>query len=285
MQIYRTAEELLAGVAGRTVLVPTMGALHAGHEALIRHGTRHAAEHGHGGGCVVSVFVNPTQFNVRSDFERYPRPLERDAELAAAAGAVAVFAPAVEDMYPQGEDVPVEPIPDVAVGRGLEDEHRPGHFEGVVQVVRRLFAVARPAAAVFGEKDWQQLQVVRAMSAGEGLGVQIVASPTIRAEDGLALSSRNVFLSKQSRGQAIAIRRALVKAGEVEDPEQAEGVMRQVLNAAGITSIDYATVRDAETLRKPVPGRPARALITARLGEGDQEVRLLDNAAWPASIG
>lgn len=279
MQIARTVSALPPG--GR-VLVPTMGALHAGHAALVREGTRIARERGLAGGCVASVFVNPTQFDESSDFSRYPRTLEADALLCAAAGASAVWAPEVQEMYPPGVDVPVGDLPAVATEPGLEDGHRPGHFAGVVQVVRRLFALTRPAAAVFGEKDWQQLAVVRAMVAGEGLGVEIIGWPTQRDADGMAMSSRNRFLSAEDRARGLSLRRALEAARGEADPVAAEGAMRRVLGEHGVHRADYAVVRDAATLRALSPGERVeagrgRALIAARVGS----VRLLDNAAWP----
>lgn len=260
------------------VLVPTMGALHEGHLSLIRRGAQISRERGLAG-VAVSVFVNPTQFNDPADYERYPRTLESDAAKAASAGAAVVWAPAVGEVYPEGLEVAVGALPAVATEPGLEDRHRPGHFAGVVQVVRRLFELARPAAAVFGEKDWQQLQVIRAMVAGEGLGVKIAAGETVREADGLAMSSRNVFLSAEERAAAGAVPRALAAARGETDPVRAEGAMLRVLTGAGL-SVDYAVVRDAATLMAlPVgwSGGAARAILTVRAGA----TRLLDNAPWP----
>ncbi len=260
------------------VLVPTMGALHEGHLSLIRRGAAIAQARGLAG-VAVSVFVNPTQFNDPADYERYPRTLESDAAKAASAGASVVWAPAPGEVYPEGREIPVGVLPAVATEPGLEDAHRPGHFAGVVQVVRRLFELARPAAAVFGEKDWQQLQVIRAMVVGEGLGVEIVAGETVREADGLALASRNVFLSAAERAAAAAVPRALEAARGEADPAAAEGAMRRVLEGAGL-SVDYAVVRDARTLMplgEAWRGVDARAILTARAGK----TRLLDNAPWP----
>lgn len=285
MRIARTIEDLADMQAG--ALVPTMGALHAGHLDLVRIARGIA---GTGAGrrpVIVSVFVNPTQFDDRADFARYPRDLARDAALAAQAGADAVFAPAVDVVYPPGADVPIGPIPDCAAGRGLEDEHRPGHFEGVCQVVRRLFVLTRCVSAVFGEKDWQQLQAVRAMSANERLGVSIIPGPTVREPDGLALSSRNVHLTPEERERARSLSRALRLAGAAETVADAERVLIETMREAGV-GVNYATVRDAETLERlpasATPGdldRPARALVAGRLGV----VRLLDNMPWPISAG
>lgn len=289
----------LSGFRG-CVLVPTMGALHEGHASLVRQ-ARTVAERwaAHGGAegftarppVVVSIFVNPTQFTVKSDFDRYPRSLDADAALCEAAGADAVFAPDESVVYPPGEEVlcPIEPDP--AIGKGLEDAHRPGHFRGVCQVVRRLFEVCGPVAAIFGEKDWQQLQVVRAMTAADHSArireVAILPGPTVREPDGLAMSSRNRFLSPGSRRQASALSRALCEAAGAVTVGEAEEAMRRALSEVG-ARVDYATVRLAESLERldPTTHRSslpaaARALVGARFGEGDSEVRLLDNAPWP----
>lgn len=260
---------------GGGVLVPTMGALHAGHAALVRAGAEHAARRSLGAGCLVSIFVNPTQFNDPSDFTRYPKTLDADLTLCREAGAAAVYAPGVEDVYPPEEPPPVPTLPAVATEPGLEDRFRPGHFAGVCQVVLRLFRLTRPAAAVFGEKDWQQLQVVRAMARAEGLPIEIVPHATVRDPDGLAMSSRNRFLSGAERATGLAISRALRAASGAGTPAEAEAVLRRVLVEAGITDPDYAVVRHAETLM-PSDRGPWRALVTARVGS----VRLLDNSAW-----
>ncbi|TVQ64098.1 MAG: pantoate--beta-alanine ligase [Phycisphaerales bacterium] len=263
------------------VLTPTMGGLHAGHAALVRHARALADERGTS--VVVSLFVNPTQFDNPADFARYPRTLDADSALCAAAGADAVFAPPVAVVYPAAAPVPAPPPPAQALGRGLEDAFRPGHFEGVCQVVRRIFDLVSPAAAVFGEKDWQQLQVVRAMTARDLPGIEIIGSPTVREPDGLAMSSRNRFLTPDERARAAGVARALCDACGAPSVHEAERAMRRTLGAAGMT-IDYAVVRDAATL-EPVdpttaPGGAGqmRALVAAHLGS----VRLLDNAPWPA---
>lgn len=308
MRIVRTKQELsdlsppgAPGAPGTTgapdragcVLVPTMGGLHEGHAALVRTAAGVADEQdGQRPLVVVSVFVNPTQFNVPSDYERYPRTLDADAALCERAGADAVFAPDVETVYPPGEVSPAPALPDQAVGRGLEDAHRPGHFAGVCQVVRRLFELCAPSAAVFGEKDWQQLQVVRAMVRGDlspsVRRIRIVPCPTVREHDGLAMSSRNRFLSDADRARAVALSQALCDASTCATVRMAEEVMRERLLHAG-ARIDYAEVVDAESLLA-LPGdlhadslaRPARAILAARFGDDDREVRLLDNAPWPA---
>lgn len=276
MEVIRDVAELAKWTASRrapTVLVPTMGALHAGHAALVARGAEESRAGGWGG-CVVSVFVNPTQFNDPGDLARYPRTLEADAAICAGAGADAVFAPSEEAMYPRGETVAVPALPKVATEPGLEDAFRPGHFAGVCQVVARLFAVTGSRAAVFGEKDWQQLQVVRAMESARGpAGVRIVAHATVRDADGLAMSSRNRFLSPEARRMALAIPRALARARGGSAVEEAERAMAEEL--AGLR-VEYAVVRDAETLGPMVSGRPGRALVAAWSGG----TRLIDNGPW-----
>lgn len=263
----------LAGLRG-CVLVPTMGALHAGHTALIRR----AVEAARGARpVVVWIFVNPTQFNEQADFQRYPRTLSPDVGLCEAAGADAVFAPSVDEVYPPG-GAAITPAPPAQAEMGLEDRFRPGHFAGVCQVVRRMFDMTRPTAAVFGEKDWQQLQVVRAMTARDKLGVEIVAHPTVREPDGLAMSSRNRFLDRDQRSRAGAAARALCEGAGASTAGDAEGVMRGILEGSGL-AVEYAEVREPESLARVEPGwrGPGRALIAARLGS----VRLIDNAPWP----
>ncbi len=259
----------------QTVLIPTMGALHEGHLALVSLAADHAVAHGLSGGAVVSIFVNPTQFDEPSDFERYARTLDADLAACEAAGASGVYAPSVETVYPTDNPVPVPPLPDQAVSKGLEDAHRPGHFEGVCQVVRRFFDLVRPAAAVFGEKDWQQFQVVRAMSERDSLGVEVLPGPTAREPDGLAMSSRNRFLPEDQRDKALALTRSLDAARAQQDPAAAEAAMRGVYTDHGLTP-DYAAVRDAQTLGPIQPGRPGRAITACRVGT----VRLLDNMPW-----
>jgi pantoate--beta-alanine ligase len=274
--VYDTAG--LAPFAG-CVFVPTMGALHEGHFTLVREAAKLASTLPARTPVVVSVFVNPTQFNDPGDLDRYPRTLEADARGCAAAGADAVFAPPVDVIYPPGEPAPAPSLPDVATRPGLEDARRPGHFAGVCQVVSRLFALVRPSAALFGEKDWQQLQVITAMVREGALPVRIIPVPTVREPDGLAMSSRNVFLTPAERPRAAALWKALRAAGAQPTPAAAETAMAATLTAAGL-EIEYAVVRDAATLL-PVtsasPAAPARALIAVRLGA----VRLIDNAPWP----
>jgi pantoate--beta-alanine ligase len=262
-----------------SVLVPTMGALHAGHRALLERARDIAVERG--AIVVASIFVNPTQFGPGEDYQRYPRQLEADTALARQAGVDVVFAPQAEAMYPPGSTIPVPPLPAVARLPRLEDAMRPSHFAGVCQVVARLFDVIQPSAAVFGEKDYQQLMVIRAMVAQEGRWgrLQIIAHPTVREPDGLALSSRNAYLKPEQRAQALGLSRALRDAAALhragDSAASIEAAMRRELVASGL-AIDYAVVRDAETLLPPGPnsaGAALRALIAARAGS----VRLIDN--------
>jgi pantoate--beta-alanine ligase len=260
-------------------LVPTMGALHEGHASLIR---RAAAS---GLPAVATIFVNPTQFGPREDFSKYPRTLEADLRIAQAAGAVAVFVPSAEAIYPDGLEsarraADAWPLPPAATRPRLEDAMRPGHFGGVCQVVARLFDLCRPAEAHFGEKDFQQLRVIMEMvdrSEGRWDGLRVVPGPTVRERDGLAMSSRNRYLSSERRDTALGVYRALQMAMSAQRPATAESLMRETLEQHGF-EIDYAVVRDARTLM-PVSGleTPCRALIAARL----PEVRLIDNMAMP----
>jgi pantoate--beta-alanine ligase len=233
-----------ARAAGRTVgLVPTMGALHEGHVSLIR---RAAAE------CdvtAVTVFVNPLQFGPSEDFATYPRDLSADVDVAAAAGAGLLFAPSVEDMYPERPTVTVS----VAGEDVLEGAARPGHFDGVATVVAKLFNLAGPCRAYFGEKDWQQLRVVRRLVADLSFPVEVVACPIVREADGLALSSRNVRLSPAEREAATVLYRALTS-----HPDRR---MVDVVAEEPLASLDYAEVL------------PDRLVIAARVGS----VRLIDN--------
>ena len=272
MLVARSPEALAPHHRG--VFVPTMGALHEGHAALIRY-AKSIAE---GSPVVVSIFVNPTQFNDPRDFARYPRTLDADLAVCDASGAGIVFVPSVETMYPSGTDASGDPrpLPAPATEPGLEDAHRPGHFAGVCRVCRRLFELVRPAKAVFGEKDWQQLAVIRAMVAGERLPLEIVGRPTIREPDGLAMSSRNALLTLPARRHAVGVSRAMIEAGRCADPPEAEGAGRRVLLANRLRP-EYVAVRDAATLGPIRADSPARVLVAAKCGD----VRLIDNAPWP----
>ena len=275
MQEVTTIRALRAALAGapRPVgLVPTMGALHAGHLSLAERARAECAT------VVMSIFVNPTQFGPHEDYARYPRPIEHDRELARAAGVDVLFVPPVEEMYPPGAASWVEVT---GLSARWEGEHRPGHFRGVATIVLKLFLAALPDRAYFGEKDYQQLRVVERLAADFLPGLVIVPCPTVREPDGLALSSRNVYLTPEQREQATALYRALrhaqelLAAGERSAPAL-EGAMRRVLLAVPGLRLDYAAVVDAATLEPlRVVDRPARALVAARLGD----VRLIDNLA------
>jgi pantoate--beta-alanine ligase len=264
---------------GGCALVPTMGALHDGHASLIRRAA------GRGMPVVATVFVNPTQFAPHEDFARYPRTLEADVEIAGRAGADAVYAPPPEDVYPRGLDAAraeaaAWPLPEVARTPGLEDACRPGHFGGVCQVVARLFDLARPRLAIFGEKDWQQWRVLDSMVARDAArwpGLRLESAPTVREHDGLAMSSRNRYLQPGQRDRALGLVRAMQVAAGAQHPATSERLMHETLEGHGL-AVDYAVVRGASDLM-PVTGyeRPARALVAARL-EG---VRLIDTMAMP----
>ena len=263
----------------RCVLVPTMGALHGGHGSLIQAAVRRARIEGVP--SAVSIFVNPKQFNDPQDFDRYPDRLDDDLEMCRSFGVDLVLNPPVEEVYPRGFDASEGvPIPQVASEPGLEDRFRPGHFAGVCQVVSRLFDLCGASAAVFGEKDWQQLQCVRTMVAMQGRSIEIIPAETVREPSGLAMSSRNLNLSESARGLSVAISRALAAASSMQTPASAEAIMGEMLRGAGIEA-EYAVIRPASTLM-PIedPDRvvhePCRALIAAKVGG----VRLIDNAPW-----
>lgn len=261
--------------AGQRVgFVPTMGALHEGHLALVRRAGDLADR------VVVSVFVNPTQFGPDEDFERYPRQPERDAEILAAAGCDLLFLPSVETIYPPGNATFVDLDRDEASpSRGLEGAFRPGHFRGVATVVAALFNLVEPDLAVFGEKDAQQLAVVRRMVRDLHFGLDIVAHPTVREQDGLAMSSRNAYLSTEERRAAPGIYRALRSARKlIEAGERDAGTVRQTLRSTlegePLFTVEYAEVVDAETFR-PVDRitTPVVLPVAVKLGQ----TRLIDN--------
>ena len=266
---------LVAGwrLAGETVaLVPTMGALHAGHTSLVERAKGEADR------VIVTIFVNPTQFNDPADLARYPRNEEADVARLGPYAVDVVLAPPVEEVYPAGHATTVSIR---GVGALLEGASRPGHFDGVATVVAKLFGMTEADVACFGEKDWQQLQVVRRVAADLDIPVRIVGCPTVREPDGLALSSRNLRLSPEARRQATALPRALEDAAVAvaggAAPDAACASARAALLAAGFESVDYVTLRDAESLGEPVAGRPARLLAAATVGG----IRLIDNLPCP----
>lgn len=258
-------------------LVPTMGALHEGHASLMRAARERVA----GGPVVVSIFVNPLQFGPGEDLDRYPRSLEADLAVCEAEGVDIVFAPSVDEVYPGGDpQVTVEPGP---LGTVLEGRTRPGHFRGMLTVVAKLFGLVRPDLAVFGEKDYQQLVLVRRMAADLCMATEVVGAPTKREPDGLALSSRNRYLDGDQRPAAVALSRALYAARE----EAAYGVCaaldaaRAELRSAHGVDLDYLVITDLDLHELPADapaGTPARILIAARLGStSGQTTRLIDN--------
>ena len=275
MQIIRDPDALNEAVAalrdggGRVAFVPTMGALHAGHLALIAE-ARARADH-----VVASIFVNPTQFAPDEDLATYPRREASDAAMLEKEGVAILWAPDVATMYPDG---PAATIHVAGPSEGLDGAARPGHFDGVATVVARLFDQVRPDIALFGEKDYQQLAVIRQMVRDLGLPVEIVGVPTQRDADGLALSSRNVYLSDEERTAARTLPRALGEAAQaIADGAPVADALdraRSRLAAAGFDPVDYVELRDAETLA-PLAAldRPARMLAAAKLGR----TRLIDN--------
>lgn len=273
MQTVRSLEALREAVSAfrrageRVALVPTMGALHSGHMALVD-AARRAADR-----VVVSIFVNPTQFGPNEDFARYPRKEAQDSRMLAGAGVDLLWMPPVEVMYPAGfaTTVTVGGVSEV-----LDGISRPTHFAGVATVVLKLFNQVAPDVALFGEKDWQQLAVIRRLATDLNLAVEIQGVPTQREDDGLALSSRNAYLMPDERARAVALPRALGVAERTiargGDADAALAQARDSLAAAGF-EVDYVALADAETLGAPEPGRPLRLLAAARMGT----TRLIDN--------
>lgn len=268
MKVARTAGELVHPPGARVGFVPTMGAFHEGHLELMR---RAKAECGY---CVVSLFVNPTQFGKGEDFERYPRDEAGDFELAESAGVDAMFAPSVEAMVGRGETI----VRVEGVTSRWEGERRPGHFDGVATIVCKLFHLVRPHSAFFGTKDYQQCVVVRRMVEDLGIGVDLRWVDTVRESDGLALSSRNRYLSSEERSIAPRMYAALVEAkGEFEaaaDVEVDEVLERgrNALESAGF-QVEYFALADAETLEPLTGPGEGRLLVAAKLGS----TRLIDN--------
>ncbi len=254
----------------RVALVPTMGNLHAGHQSLL------AAAHARAQHVVASVFVNPLQFGPTEDFSRYPRTPQRDEQLLAEAGCDLLFAPSVAEIYPEGDQ------PTRVQVRGLSEtlcgQFRPGHFDGVATVVAKLLVIAAPDVAVFGEKDYQQLLIIRRMVADLALPVEIVGAPVVRAPDGLALSSRNQYLSAAERARAPAVYRALRAAAAAIQEGATDYAALELAGAAALTQaglrVDYFAVRDAADLAAPRERSAQLAVLTAAwLGRA----RLIDN--------
>lgn len=276
---FRAACDEARAAGHRVGFVPTMGALHAGHLELVRVARRYAER------VAVSIFVNPTQFGPSEDFNKYPRNLDRDVELLRSVGADLVLSPSADEMYPTGEKTRVRVS---GLSEHLCGPFRPGHFEGVATVVSKLFAIAGPCTAVFGRKDYQQLKIIERLARDLLLPVQVIGQPTVRDADGLALSSRNAYLSSEERSRALAIPRALRKAGAAfqagERSAQALiGPVRAALTEAGLRP-DYAEIADADEL-VPLVGDARvgeRALIAIAAFCGT--TRLIDNLVMGEDI-
>jgi len=278
MQVHKDIELCRMAVrsdrqAGDTVgLVPTMGALHEGHLSLIRAAQARCRR------VAVTIFVNPTQFAPHEDFSAYPRPLEKDLELCRNAGVDLVFTPSVETMYPNDARTTIHVA---GLSKGLCGPFRPGHFDGVATVVTKLFNILPADAAFFGEKDYQQLQVIRRMARDLNLPIEIVGCPTLREADGLAMSSRNVYLTPAQRTQAVSLSRALfAAAAEVRAGQRDAGAIthhaRASILAAGPATMEYVDVVDAESLVVlTTVDRLARMCLAVRIGS----CRLIDNVA------
>jgi pantoate--beta-alanine ligase len=272
MEVFRTIAEVRFARAklGKVALVATMGALHAGHVSLMQLGKQHAPH------VVVSLFVNPTQFGPREDYSKYPRPMEEDLRKCEEAGVELVYNPSVEEMYRPGRaDIAID-LP--ALTGVLEGAKRPGHFKGVCQVVAKLFNILTPDVACFGQKDYQQLRIIAAMVEALDWPIQVVPCPTVREPDGLAMSSRNMYLSAEERGRALAISRALrlakeqVKAGFRQTNRLLTTMQKTLLEQHLL--VDYVAAVDPLTLKNiaEVTG-PTLLAIAARVGSA----RLIDN--------
>ncbi len=279
--LAHTREELRDALTGpgrheasepsRVALVPTMGALHAGHAALM---ARARAEVGDRAPVVASIFVNPMQFAPGEDLDRYPRTFDADLEMCADQGVDVVFAPSVEEVYPGGDpQVTVDPGP---LGSVLEGGSRPTHFHGVLTVVAKLFGLVRPDVAVFGEKDYQQLVLIRRMVADLCMGVEVVGAGIVREDDGLALSSRNRYLDEDQRWRAVALSRTLYaaqRAAKYGARPAIDAARHELRHARGV-DLEYLELTDPDLGPAPESG-PARLLIAARVGT----TRLIDNIA------
>ena len=276
MQIVRGVEELRAAVKNsrsggeKLALVPTMGALHAGHMALVAEGKKRA------GRVAASIFVNPAQFAAHEDLDRYPRQEQADAAMLAANGCDLLWLPSVADIYPDGFATKV-------IVAGISDRWegaaRPGHFDGVATVVAKLLLAVQPDMALFGEKDFQQLAVIRRMVADLNILVEIVGVPTVRDPDGLALSSRNAYLSVEDRRRALALPRALQAAAfSIRNGDDAGKALRAAIDAltdAGFSKVDYVALVDADTLEPVQRADHTRLIAAATIGG----TRLIDNLA------
>jgi pantoate--beta-alanine ligase len=273
MRIVSTVADLNAerrSRKNRRVLVPTMGALHAGHVSLIRIARKHA---GADGEMAVSIFVNPLQFEPGSDFSRYPRPEAADEEICRAEGVDLVFRPAPNELYADDRSTWVE---EISLSERLCGASRPGHFRGVCTVVTKLFHLLAPEAAVFGEKDFQQLAIIRRMVRDLNFPIEIIAGPTVRESDGLAMSSRNQYLTAAERAEAPIIRAALTAAADAPETSAAKVLekVRAKIESAPLARIDYAEIVGAEDLQPRATVEP-RSLLAVAVFFG--KTRLIDN--------
>ncbi len=271
MQVLRTISELRLRLQDEAsiALVPTMGNLHAGHISLVE------LARVRGGCSVATIFVNRLQFDPGGDFERYPRTLERDLEMLERAGTDVVFVPDEAQMYPQPQEILVAP-PKIAAA--LEGEHRPGHFQGVATVVTKLFNAVRPHVAVFGKKDYQQLRVILALERQLNFGIRIIAAETVREPDGLAMSSRNAYLSATERADAPRLNRNLQRVRDAIVKGARDFTALETEAAADLAQagwrVDYVAVRDRETLGAPTAG-PGELVVLGAAWLG--KTRLIDN--------
>lgn len=271
MKVLRTALDVRAwrAGAGRVGLVPTMGALHAGHMSLVERAVRETDA------AIASIFVNPTQFGPSDDYAAYPRHEAEDTRLLENHGCAVAFVPPVAEIYPPGDATRVTPGP---IAAPLEGAARPGHFVGVATVVARLLAIVHPDTAFFGQKDFQQLRVLQTMARDLRLGTDIVGCPTVREPDGLAISSRNAYLTPEQRRDAVALSRGLFRARElweqgVREPERLRNAVRRDIDRPGV-SLEYVSAADPITLAELVaPAERAVISLAARVGSA----RLIDN--------
>jgi pantoate--beta-alanine ligase len=283
MKLLRTKAELSAWLTERNgisrVLVPTMGALHRGHTSLFDQARDEA---GKDGDVIATIFVNPVQFGPNEDFDAYPRPLEADLEKCADHGVDAVFAPDVSEVYAADRSIIVG---ENRLSTTLCGASRPGHFDGVCTVVAKLFNLTRPDAAIFGEKDFQQLAVIRRLVRDLDFPVRIVAGPTVREADGLALSSRNIYLSAEQRAEAPTLARSLrevaaaIASGEIGDPSEARQEFLDRFATASLARLDYFEIVDSSTLAplESFDGHDPRLIAAAFFGK----TRLIDNVGLP----
>ena len=273
MRVLRTRPDMGAwrATVERVALVPTMGALHAGHISLVERARREA------GATIVSIFVNPTQFGPSEDFTKYPRHEAADLAMLERAGVTAAFVPSVAEMYPPGDTMRVDPG---AIAAPLEGEARPGHFVGVATVVAKLFEITRPDVALFGQKDFQQLRVLQTMARERYPAVRVLGCPIVREPDGLAMSSRNAYLTPEQRTAALALSRGLFAAQNAwshgtRDPLRLRARVQDVLEKEPMVTAEYVSVADPVTLNElRLPANRAVMSLAARVGA----TRLIDNA-------